>query len=99
MTPHCDRSAENQLCVSLSTVNFERALMRPQSIIRGWFTASSRRISAGLCLMAAVSSLTLGGCDSGSNTVPMSASTEQIQKVEQAQMDAAAEEMARQPGK
>jgi hypothetical protein len=49
--------------------------------------------------MAAVSSLTLGGCDSGSNTVPMSASTEQIQKVEQAQMDAAAEEMARQPGK
>jgi hypothetical protein len=80
-------------------VNFERALMHLQSIIGGWFTISSRRISAVLCLLAAVSSLTLGGCDSGSNSVPTSASTEQIQKVEQAQKDAAAEEMAREPGK
>jgi hypothetical protein len=68
-------------------------------MIGGWFTISSRRIAAGLCFVAAVSSLTLGGCDSGSNTVPTSASTEQLDQVEKAQRDAATEEMARQPGK
>lgn len=73
--------------------------MRLQSIVGEWFTTSPYRVSAGLCLLVAVSSLALGGCDSGSSSVPTSASTEQLDQVDKAQKDAAAEEMARQPGK
>ncbi|MFO0820933.1 MAG: hypothetical protein U1A77_23505 [Pirellulales bacterium] len=72
--------------------------MQFKSVVGEWLVRFAYRVPAGIGLLAAASALTLVGCDSGSNSVPTSASTEQLEQVDKAQKEAAAAEMNRQPG-
>ncbi len=49
------------------------------------------------CLLAITAVVAATGCDSGSNSVPASASQEQLDQVKKAQENAASEEMNRPP--
>jgi hypothetical protein len=60
-------------------------------------SAQSRLALGTLCAILAVAALT--GCESGSNSVPTSASQEQTDQIQKAQQDAASAEMNRQPSK
>ncbi len=59
--------------------------------------APARWLLAATCYVSSLCGLATAGCDSGSSSVPTSATKEQIDQVQKAQQDAATEEMQRPP--